>query len=61
MFRKKDGGIIGLRFQLRPGMAFVAKKRSAIRTTFDNKIIKDFRINFSGDLKTSICPSIATR
>jgi hypothetical protein len=34
MFRKKDGGIIGLRFQLRPNMVVVAKKRSAIGTFF---------------------------
>ena len=34
MFRKKDGGIMGLRFQLRPNVGFVAKKRSVIGTIF---------------------------
>ena len=32
--QKKDCGIIGLRFQLRPNMVVVAKKRAAIGTFF---------------------------
>jgi hypothetical protein len=42
---KKDGGIIGLRIQLRPNMVVVAKKRSVIGTFFDNRYRSNIRVS----------------
>jgi hypothetical protein len=57
IFRKKDGDIIGLRFQLRPNMVVAAKKRSAIGTRilttsiYRRKVSRRYRLRYDFEYK----------